>query len=178
MVVDVGMFMIVQHQFQSAADAGALAGAWHDPICPMVDDLCLGPAQSAVGTATQLAQMNADAVAGLCSGKPAVTVPSLGTKLNVPSGVPTIVVTVECDANYSFGRILPGLVNKHISASAAAVIGNRTFTPASSGLPDCKSGGEIGEFTQFAPTPAVPTPALPAPTPIPMWCGRIARLLE
>jgi uncharacterized membrane protein len=178
MVVDVGTFMIVQHQFQSAADAGALAGAWHDPICPIDDDLCLGPPQSAAGTATQLAEVNAAAVAGLCSAKPSVTVPTPGTTLNVPANVNTLVVTVECDANYSFGRILPGLVNKHISASAAAAIGNRSFALTASGAPDCKTGGEITEFSQKAPAPAAPTPAPPTPTPAPMWCGRIARLLE
>lgn len=33
-VIDIGMFMVIQRQLQSAADAGALAGAWYDPICP------------------------------------------------------------------------------------------------------------------------------------------------
>jgi Putative Flp pilus-assembly TadE/G-like len=33
-VVDAGIFFVVQRQFQTAADAGALAGAWHNPICP------------------------------------------------------------------------------------------------------------------------------------------------
>ena len=33
MVVDVGMFLVVQRQFQTAADAGALAGAWYQPVC-------------------------------------------------------------------------------------------------------------------------------------------------
>jgi len=34
-VIDTGIFFVIQRQFQTAADAGALAGAWHDPICPL-----------------------------------------------------------------------------------------------------------------------------------------------
>src|SRR5258707_15382587 len=34
MVVDTGMFFVIQRDLHSAADAGALAGAWHQPICP------------------------------------------------------------------------------------------------------------------------------------------------
>jgi len=178
LVIDVGIFLIIQRQFQSAADAGALAGAWHDPVCPFPDpaspnspgmNLCLGPKSTGAPTAAervarQLAQVNGDRAAGLCGGAVTVTVPSPdgGVPRNVPKNVRAIVVTVECDAGYMFGRILPGLITKHISASAAAAIGDRSIGPSKTvgGGPDCTSGGDITDFTTAPP------------------CGRIARLLE
>src|SRR5438874_11464393 len=65
MVVDVGMFLMVQRQLQTAADAGALAGAWHDRICPATSAGCLGPSDSAPTVATQIPQATADRKAGL-----------------------------------------------------------------------------------------------------------------
>jgi uncharacterized membrane protein len=167
MVVDTGMFLVVQRQLQSAADAAALAGAWHDPICPKQYALCDGvplaappgpPGQSmtcdgsAQYTACDVAAANTATIGGLCYGAIKTSV-AAGTTLIRPRAVNTIVVTVECDATYSFGRIL-GLGSKHISSSAAAVIGNRDATP-----PGC-AGTEITNFEQMAP------------------CGRVARLIE
>src|SRR5207253_5140984 len=40
MVVDAGMFFVVQRQFQAAADAGALAGAWYGPVCTVPLEGC------------------------------------------------------------------------------------------------------------------------------------------
>lgn len=167
MVVDVGSFLVIQSQFQSAADAGALAGAWYDPICVLPDpaNLCVGsisppgPAPTSAATAAiAMARANAEPMTGLCGGAVKVTVPSQGTRLNVPANVNTIVVTVECDAGFTFGRIIPGVTTKHISASAAAAIGDRKIDPT---LPiDCTTGGDITSFTAAPP------------------CGRIARLLE
>lgn len=161
LVIDAGMFLIIQRQFQSAADAGALAGAWHDPICPVPAALCLGPTQSAEAVAKQVAQVNGDQVADLCGGTVTVTVPTLGTPLNVPAHVNAIVVTVECNAGYSFGRILPGLTTRHISASAAAAVGDRNVpTTDPSCNPQATAGGDITDFEANPP------------------CGRVARLLD
>jgi hypothetical protein len=73
--------------------------------------------------------------------------------------VNTIVVTVECDAGYSFGRIL-GLNTKRISASAAAAIGDRDLN---------------GDMTDFTADPATANLACTPTTPD--MC-RIARLIE
>jgi hypothetical protein len=86
---------------------------------------------------------------------------STGTTLNRPTNVNTIVVTLDCDAGYSFGRIL-GLGTKHISASAAAALGNRnaTNTPTCVNTPVLSNGGDMTDLSPNAP------------------CGYIARLIE
>jgi hypothetical protein len=174
MVIDTGIFFLVQRQFQSAADAGALAGAWHFPICapgaPPIGAPCLAsppatppllgspPSASCDGTSgfpsCDVAFANARTVKPLCNGAVHAIV-SAGTTLVRPSNVNTIVVTVYCDAGYSFGRIL-GLGSKRISASAAAAIGNRNATNP----PTCNNGGDMTDYSATPP------------------CGWIARLIE
>jgi uncharacterized membrane protein len=182
MVVDTGMFFVIQRNFHSAADAGALAGAWHNPICPSASNCLTSPGVPAmvgtsvgtpptcttpppVGTAPScapcdgtpgfaacdVALANANSVKPLCNGAVHATV-AVGTTLVRPSNVNVIVVTVECDAGYSFGRIL-GLFTKHISASAAAAIGDRDTN---------------GDMTDFTSNPVCA---------VPDQC-RIARLIE
>ena len=90
MVIDTGMFFVIQRQLQSAADAGALAGAWHDPICPQSAIGCLGPDARVV--ATQVAQANAETIRSLCPGGITVPTPGTGTQLIRPRNVNTIVV--------------------------------------------------------------------------------------
>src|SRR5690349_10894955 len=65
-VVDNGMFLVAQRQMQAAADAGALAGAWYDPICPSGQSGCLGSPGQALTVARDVAQANAAQVAPLC----------------------------------------------------------------------------------------------------------------
>lgn len=189
MVIDTGMFFVIQRQFQSAADAGALAGAWHDPICPnavgfappcipspatpvMVGTMvgspqscvapppvgvapscapCLGP--PGVYTACDVALANAESINPLCNGTLRVIV-GTGTTLVRPSNVNVLVVFVQCDAGYSFGRIL-NLTTKTVSASSAAALGNRNATP-----PACNNGGDMTDLSASA------------------ACGYIARLIE
>jgi uncharacterized membrane protein len=157
-VIDGGIFFVVQRQLQTAADAGALAGAWHDPICLVPSSGpafgCLpGPADA---VAVAVAQANADTVKQLCGGViPAPTV-TTGTTLVRPSNVNTIVVTVSCDAPYSFGRILNLITPKHITASAAAATGNRNAT----NFPTCDNGGDMTDFLNPPP------------------CGHLARLID
>jgi uncharacterized membrane protein len=178
MVIDTGMFFVVQRDLHSAADAGALAGAWHDPICPNAVGYappCLTspaapamagtpPSASCDGTSgfpsCDVALANANTIKPLCSGVVHATV-STGTTLIRPSNVNTIVVTLECDAGYSFGRIL-GLGTKHISASAAAALGNRnaTNTPTCINTPVLSNGGDMTNLSANAP------------------CGYVARLIE
>lgn len=149
MVVDTGMFFVIQRHLQTAADAGALAGAWYDPICPLGSPGCLGEKDWALSVAINVARANSDTIAPLCPGGINVLPPQTGTTLIRPRNVNTIVVTVECEASYSFGRIL-GLSTKHISASAAAAIGDRISA----------TNGDITDFTGPGPN------------------GRIARLIE
>ena len=138
MVIDTGIFFVIQRQLQSAADAGALAGAWYDPICPQSGTIvgCRPSPPTAQTVARAVAQANADAVRQLCGGAVTVPVPRAGTPLNLPQNVNAIVVTVECDAPYTFGRILGLVAPKHITASAAAAIGDRD------------TNGDITDFTQ------------------------------
>ena len=160
MVVDTGIFFVIQRQLQSAADAGALAGAWYDPVCPAAASGCA--TGSAAEVAISVARANAEIIQPLCGGPITVDPPTLGSvKLNLPQNVPTIVVTVHCNASYSFGRIL-GLTNRPISASAAAAISDRDVN------------GDITNFTTDA-TNAVP-PAVPQPSGTPVL--RVARLIE
>ena len=90
--------------------------------------------------------------------------PSAGTPLHLPQRVNAIVVTVECDAPYTFGRILGLVTPKHITASSAAGIGNR---------------GPSGDMTNFTNDPSSPSDQGYSPD-----CAananhcRIARLIE
>ena len=82
MVIDAGMFFVIQRQLQSAADAGALAGAWYDPIClkPAVGCLPPGPGgPTAQQIAREVALANAQTIDGLCVGGASVPTPSAGT---------------------------------------------------------------------------------------------------
>src|ERR1700730_3239662 len=118
-VIDAGIFFVVQRQLQTAADAGALAGAWHNPVCPTGGSGCLpGPADV---VAQSVAQANADTIKQLCGGTIAPPTVTMGTPVNhiIRPNVNWIVVTVDCSAGFSFGRIL-GLDRKLVTASAAA----------------------------------------------------------
>ncbi|HLZ27696.1 MAG TPA: pilus assembly protein TadG-related protein [Chloroflexota bacterium] len=197
-VIDGGMFFLIQRQFQTAADAGALAGAWHDPICPgnaLYSPPCIAspaaptPVGTVVGTppncvsppspvganpscvdcpgtpgfpACDVALANAKTVSQLCIG-PIRAIVATGTTLIKPARVNTIVVTVKCDAGYTFGRIL-NLSSRTLWASAAAALGNRSAnnSPLCNTNPPLSNGGDISNLTPFASAP----------------CGYIARLIE
>jgi len=134
LVVDTGMFYIVQRQFQTAADQGALAGAWYFPVCqdpgPVVQitgchNVNLSPPGGghANDVARQITMLNVEHVAPLCTQNSLqVTVQSGGAGLQAPRDhVNAIVVTVTCDAAFAFGQIL-NLQTNTISASAKAAM--------------------------------------------------------
>lgn len=150
MVVDTGLFLVIQRQLQAAADAAALAGAWYPNVCPSGAQGC--STGDATTVASNIAIANASTFGPLCDGGVKVEA-HVGARLNRPLDANTIVVTVSCDATYSFGRILPVVPTKHIAASAAAAIGNRG------------ANGDIAPFQLTCPTPT-PTPC------------RIARLID
>jgi hypothetical protein len=144
MVIDTGMFTIIQGQFKAAADAAALAGAYYPPVCiespapPAIpgdpipyngcaSDLSItAPQEQAVEVARRMAQANGNAVSGLCDDTINVTVlrGQPPTELRQPANVNWIVVTVSCEAKYTFGRIL-NLSSKHVEATSAAALGVR-----------------------------------------------------
>jgi hypothetical protein len=114
------------------------------------------PTPDAQTVARQVALANAQSIDGLCVGGASVPMPTAGTPLNLPQRVNAIVVTAQCDAPYTFGRILGLITPRHITASAAAAIGNRDpvtgdmtdFTddpsnPADTGFsPDCQANAD------------------------------------
>jgi hypothetical protein len=139
MVIDAGVYFVIERQLQNAADAAALAAVWHGPPCQIVDQFyaygCQDPAAGSPDPATVVANVveaNSGVALSLCAGPnlPAGTVPvnissGPGPALIVPS-VNTYVVTVSCDAPHWFARIFPTVrLQTHISRSAAAAVGWR-----------------------------------------------------
>jgi uncharacterized membrane protein len=169
MVIDTGMFLVVQRQFQSAADAGALAGAWYYPVCAIYDPVDLtrqvgchappGPlgGRHAQDVASEVARANANHLEGLCGEPVEVPTPETGTTLNLPHDVNAISVTVRCNAGYSFGRIL-NLKSAKISASAAAAIG---FRDADGEMTDMKQSTSDCHPSTLPNPPLPPAPAVP-----------------
>src|ERR1700738_4803833 len=80
MVIDAGIFFVVQRQLQTAADAGALAGAWHDPVCLSGAVGCLSGPADAVAKSVALA--NAETIKQLCGGVIATPTVTTGTPIN------------------------------------------------------------------------------------------------
>jgi hypothetical protein len=149
MVVDMGVFFVIQRQMQNAADTAALAAVWYEPVCdatqapkvaagcqpvsawthPIPPSCAAGPDPVPCAAATEFAQRNLDLVSGLCSGPygnarlPAITPYPLGP---IPSlDINVYSVTIDCDAPYWFGHIFPNLLSHRISTSAAATLGWR-----------------------------------------------------
>jgi hypothetical protein len=145
LVIDAGIYFVIQHQLQNAADAAALDAVWFFPACAqsMEPSGCqasypgatppqctvfgdLNPCSAAVYTT----QANWSAALSLCQGPnlPAGSIPidistGPGQLLNVP-GVQPYVVTLSCDAPHWFGRVLPGVnLTMRISVSSVAALG-------------------------------------------------------
>jgi hypothetical protein len=156
MVIDLGIFCVIQRQMQNAADSAALAAVWYGPVCDPAaqgaggcQSTWPGPHPSVCTTtpptparldevpcsvAMAYAQQNLDLVSGLCSGPygnaapPTVTTyPADPYRLMNGGAVAHIyIVTIECNAPYWFGHILPTLPLSHrIATNAAAIIGWR-----------------------------------------------------
>jgi len=150
MVIDTGVYFVIQRQLQTAADAAALAAVWYVPACfNQPDWLGAGCQQSppnplAAGCppaanpsdegpcsqATYQLLANQSVALSLCAGPnlPAGTIPVQidahpGPVLVGPA-VSTYVVSLSCDAPRWFGRILPNVLPTiHIGVSASAALG-------------------------------------------------------
>ena len=146
MVIDAGVYFVIQRQLQNLADAAALAAVWYSPACDaanMQDAGCQTsgwgappPTCTVVGElgpctiSNEWVQANESAVLSLCAGpnlpagaiEPAVDA-HMGTALNVPS-LNTWVVTLDCNAPHWFGRVLPGVnLTMDIRASSSTALG-------------------------------------------------------
>jgi hypothetical protein len=150
MVIDAGVYFVIQRQLQNAADSAALAAVWYVPACfnqpGWVNAGCQtsAPATPAPGCpppgfpsdtgpcrqAWNQLLANQSVALSLCAGPnlPAGAIPITmeshpGPILVVPA-VSTYVVTFYCDAPHWFGRIFPSVpLTMHISVSASAALG-------------------------------------------------------
>jgi uncharacterized membrane protein len=116
-VVDAASFFIIRSELQNAADAAALAGV---ALCP-----CPPNDAGARAIAEQYVRLNAPNAEKLCrhtvAFNPVTDVDFPSASLNGGSS-PAMRVTVRCQADYTFGRII-NLVSRTISANATAVLG-------------------------------------------------------
>jgi len=119
LVLDVGIFRVIDSEFENAADAAALAAAWYDPVCPVVDRTaqgglpvdprCVRPDDNYQNAAFDVARKVAASNLGLAS-KLCATAPELNPPPNVkPIRSPdaqAISVIVTCNAPYLAGAVL------------------------------------------------------------------------
>jgi hypothetical protein len=119
LVLDLGVFRMIDSEFKNAADAAALAAAWYDPVCPVVDrrlDTPPGPpvdarcvrpdnqnANGAVSVANSVALSNLGLVSKLCADPPNVT-PQFHP-IQSPN-VQAVSVIITCNAPYLAGAVL------------------------------------------------------------------------
>jgi hypothetical protein len=147
MVIDAGVYFVLQRQLQNAADAAALAAVWYKPACPPTAPWVAAGCQTTISgspapqcnpfldpfpctAAVETAQANWGQASLLCQGPnlPAGTIPvnistGAGQVLNLPNVQP-YVVTLSCDAPHWFARVLPGVnLTMKISVSSAAALG-------------------------------------------------------
>ena len=122
LVVDVGLLWITQRELQKTADSAAMGGV-----------ILLPDASAATQQAAWYAQQNMAGAAHLCSAQPTATITPGDRTLAGGGRFYTLTVTVECDAGFTFGRLvsdqptdLHTLPNDCacVRASATAVIGS------------------------------------------------------
>jgi hypothetical protein len=180
LVIDLGIYFVIQHELQNAADAAALDAVWYFPACtsdmepygcqPSFQGPAQGCSAAPCSAAVSRAQANLSIARELCQGPNAsngqvpVTINAYpSSQLQVPT-LGAYVVTLSCDAPHWFAQVLPGVKpTMHIQVAAAAVLGWAETN---------------GNVTGLAPT-LTPTPLpAPVPTPTPQPPARlVARLI-
>jgi hypothetical protein len=165
MVIDAGIYFVLQHQLQNAADAAALDAVWYWGACKAnpVDNAdpwnqagcqtsngnptpgqCTGLPADKVNpckAAVYAAQANLGVAVSLCQGPnlPSGTIlPDVTATPGPPlnlPGISTYVVTVSCNAPHWFARVLPG-VNLTAPISASASAALGWLGPSGSLLGD------------------------------------------
>ena len=125
LVVDFGMFRLIDSELENAADAAALAAVWYTPVCPTTDLRCATdngqPNKTAPQVATQFAQSNLGLARALCGTDPTID-PHI-QPIQQPSTT-AVTVIIQCDAHYLAGSIL-GLRQTQITRWATAAIGDK-----------------------------------------------------
>lgn len=135
-VVDWGVFYVLQREMQSAAEAGALAAVWYPPACPFSTGCqTSGPTPQGNCTdwscqaATDFATANLGPATALCAPvngqQYAINAYSAGsTPLGSDPFVSIYVVEISCQARHWMGTILPNVSpTMRIDVNAAATVG-------------------------------------------------------
>jgi hypothetical protein len=148
LVLDVGIFRLIDSEFENAAAAGALAAAWYDPVCPAPGDPaylppvpggtgvpCANPDgtprpdnpyqpvpnDAATFVATRTAKANLGLATRLCASQPSIQVNA--QPITDPS-TRAVSVIITCNAPYLAGALLSGTGgSSQITRWATAAIG-------------------------------------------------------
>jgi hypothetical protein len=142
LVLDIGIFRVIDSEFENAADAAALAAAWYDPVCPVVnqagppslpqDPRCMtnpdNTQDSAAGIATRVATANLGLASKLCAGPPTISLPQIDNPPSLWIQSPTaraVSVVITCNAPYLAGAVLQvNGGNTQITRWATAALGS------------------------------------------------------
>jgi hypothetical protein len=120
LVLDIGIFRVIDSEFENAADAAALAAAWYDPVCPSIDrpglpadPRCLtnpdgtlrtdNTRDSASTIASRVASANLGLASRLCADTPVVN-PQIHS-IQSPNAQ-ALSVIVSCHAPYLAGAAI------------------------------------------------------------------------
>jgi Putative Flp pilus-assembly TadE/G-like len=145
MVIDAGLFYMVDSELQNAADAAALAAVWYLPACQNNQN-CAPASDDQRVPVTQLVGANLGLASALCAGPPPLSDSPTGASYvanvgNVSASVtnsslvfpPTqsVTVTAHCNSIFPLGGFV-GRSSLSLNASATAAIGLSYVPPGSS----------------------------------------------
>jgi hypothetical protein len=143
-VLDIGLFQVIDSEFDKAAAAAALAAAWYDPVCPVPGDPAYLPPvppstfspctqnpngtmrvdnslDSATTVAANTASRNLGLANSLCASPPSIQVHA--QPITDPS-TRAVSVIIQCNAPYLAGAILSATGGtSQITRWATAAIG-------------------------------------------------------
>jgi uncharacterized membrane protein len=117
-VVDIGQLYVARERAQDVADASARAGAWLVGVTAAEKNSARAAAQAVVGA-------NSTAEPGWPTSAKEISFPSMvttdaGGTIGATDGK-AVKVVCTVPVTYSFARIIPGLVQKNVDATAIAV---------------------------------------------------------
>jgi len=152
LVLDVGIFRLIDREFENAAAAAALAAAWYDPVCPVPtnpqflgpDTRCTTnksdgtprpdntyqpqPNDTATQVAVDIANRNLGLAKKLCSDVPTIQV-NTGSIQNPSANAVSVIIS--CHAPFLAGAILRagdgGTLTRWATAAIGSVQTNGTF---------------------------------------------------
>ncbi|MBV9174493.1 MAG: hypothetical protein JOZ81_30905 [Chloroflexi bacterium] len=175
LVVDIGFFRLIDGELENAADAGALAAAWYDPVCPndptqtsppqdprcgvitatgalrTDNDPTRCPTTCAEYQANLVASKNLGLATALCGSTPTLTVsPNPPPAPLVNPSARGISVIIECDAPHVVGRIVGLNLPVHVIRWATAALGDDANPPGPPGTPRA-----LGDYVAGSSAPLV-----------------------